>query len=99
MTPNTFEAVGWEKGTLERSPVEEATEPLEAVLLPRIPLSAMFGIAGFTPFAVSLFFGGLVILRPLVAERVVSLDGYTLSDENRSLVRVKAHSRILATWA
>ena len=82
---------------MERSPVDEATEPLEAVLLPRIPLSAMFGIAGFTPFAVSLFFGGLVILRPLVAERVVSLDRASLSDENVIIRKGKAHSNIFAT--
>ena len=82
---------------MERSPVDEATEPLEAVLLPRIPLSAMFGIAGFTPFAVSLFFGGLVILRPLVAERVVSLDRASLSDENVIICKGKAHSNIFAT--
>lgn len=59
---------------MERRPVERATDPLEAVRLARKPLSAMFGIVGFIPFTDILFFGGFVILRPLAADLVVSLD-------------------------
>lgn len=58
---------------LESRPVDEATDPRVAVSPVRIPLSAIFGNAGFIPLADSFFLGGFVILRPLVADRVVSL--------------------------
>jgi hypothetical protein len=73
--PNTFDEPGEEYGTLERRPVEVAmaTEASELMRLVLNPLSAALVLNDLSVWEPGFFLGALVILRPLAALLVVSL--------------------------